>query len=102
MQSPRYMYAMKTHIGGTRGKWVKVRKKWPLFLNFDKHYSKCDFLYLIEIPLKVVSKGPNDNKWILHWLVVWCWTGDKVEPMMTKISDDGRYLEATVKIYMAK
>ena len=43
----------------------------------------------MQISLKVVSKGPIDNKTALLQVKAWRWSGDKPlpEPMLTQVPD---------------
>ena len=55
---------------------------------------KCNFvienlMISIKISLKIVSRGPIDNKSLLVQVMAWHWTGNKPlpEPMMNHIND---------------
>ena len=47
------------------------------------------FFILIQISLKFVPQGPNDNKAALVLIMAWCRTGDKplAEPMLNQFTD---------------
>ena len=47
------------------------------------------FLFLIEISLKFVPKGPIENTWALFQVMTWRQTGDKPlsDPMLTQFTD---------------
>ena len=62
--------------------------------HFTADTFKCTFMnenfcILIQVSLKLVLKGPIDNKPALVQVMAWCRTGDKPlpEPMLTQFSD---------------
>ena len=62
------------------------------------HFMEENFCILIEISLKIVPGGPNNNKSEQVQVGAWRQTGQKTlpEPMMTKISNAIWHHQATM------